>query len=266
MGTFLSLSKSTTSISLDISEIALLVFGVLLVVGLVGEYAESEKWKRYVKTFEMFVILGVAGELFADGGIFLFSSHLQTIAEQEIAEVTRRAGDAKDSAIKAADAATFAKAAADAAGIEAGKAQEQASRAEATVGRANNLATSAKSKADAISARLDTASQQLSQVEERVRVQGPRSKLLIDGEKEFVEALKRFKGQKVIMAACAPRQSPSQSGEEYTFELTLLNRLVEPRPRKRTGGRMDSADGRSVCVQGFWLEPGCLGYVQCARC
>jgi len=29
----------------------------------------------------MFVIIGVAGELWADGGIFLFSSHLQTTFE-----------------------------------------------------------------------------------------------------------------------------------------------------------------------------------------
>jgi hypothetical protein len=90
MGTFFSLSKSATSTALDISEIALLLFGVLLVVGLIGEYAKSERWKKYVRVFEMFVIIGVAGELLADGGIFLFSRHLQTIAALEIAHLTKR--------------------------------------------------------------------------------------------------------------------------------------------------------------------------------
>ncbi len=51
MGTLFSLSKSATSIALDISEIALLLFGILLVVGLIGEYAKSERWKRYARTF-----------------------------------------------------------------------------------------------------------------------------------------------------------------------------------------------------------------------
>jgi len=96
MGTLFSLSKSATSTALDISEVALLLFGILLVVGLIGEYAKSERWKKHVKTFEMLVIIGVAGELFADGGIFLFSGHLQTIADLEIAELTKEAGQAKE--------------------------------------------------------------------------------------------------------------------------------------------------------------------------
>jgi hypothetical protein len=41
-----------------------------------------------MKFFEMLVIIGVLGELIADGGIFLFSSNLQTIAKTEIASVS----------------------------------------------------------------------------------------------------------------------------------------------------------------------------------
>ena len=84
MGTLFALSKSATSTALDISEIALLLFGIVLTAGLIGEYAKSERWKKHVKIFEMLVIIGVAGELFADGGIFQFSRHLQTIAEQGV--------------------------------------------------------------------------------------------------------------------------------------------------------------------------------------
>ncbi len=120
MGILFAFSKSATSTALDLSEIALLLFGVLLVVGLVGEYANVDRWKKHVKVFEMFVIIGVAGELLADGGIFLFSRHLQTVADGEIANLTKEAGDAKKSAEGAADAASRAKSFADEASTVAG--------------------------------------------------------------------------------------------------------------------------------------------------
>jgi hypothetical protein len=58
---------------------------------LIGEYAKAEKWKKRIKLFELLVIVGVAGELFADGGIFLFSAHLQTISDREIAVIRDKA-------------------------------------------------------------------------------------------------------------------------------------------------------------------------------
>jgi hypothetical protein len=88
------LSKSETSTLLGISEIALLGFGVVLVIGLVGEVAKSDKWKKRVRLFEMLVIIGVAGELIADGGVFLFSRHLQTISEAEYSGLNKQAADA----------------------------------------------------------------------------------------------------------------------------------------------------------------------------
>ncbi|MBZ5542014.1 MAG: hypothetical protein LAN61_15975 [Acidobacteriia bacterium] len=103
MGVLTSLSKSTTSTWLGVSEILLLLFGVLLVIGLVGEYREN--LKRWVKVFEMFVIIGVAGELLADGGIFALSRHLETIANGEIAALTQQAAVANQHAAKANDRA-----------------------------------------------------------------------------------------------------------------------------------------------------------------
>lgn len=133
MGALLSLSKSASTAGLHVSEITLLLFGVLLVVGLIGEYAKSDRWKKHLKTFEMLVIIGVAGELFADGGVFLFSEHLQIIADQEITEATKEAGDAAQSAKTArdeADAATLASVeaqrTADTANVVSGKAQRKA--------------------------------------------------------------------------------------------------------------------------------------------
>jgi len=151
MGTLFSLSKSVTSIALDTSEIVLLLFGVLLTVGLIGEYAKSERWKRHVKTFEMLVIIGVAGELLADGGIFLFSSHLQTIADQEIADLTVTAGNARASAETAAKATDRAKASAD-------EAKQKADAA----GRA---ADTAKEKVEAVAKRAEEIDAGLAQTQ-----------------------------------------------------------------------------------------------------
>lgn len=129
MGALLSLSKPAISTLLEISEIVLLIFGALLVVGLIGESAKSERWKNHLRLFEMFVIIGVAGELLADGGIFLFSRRLQTIADLEITRLTREAGDAKTSADSAASASSRARASAEEANIAAGAAREKADSA-----------------------------------------------------------------------------------------------------------------------------------------
>jgi hypothetical protein len=101
MGTLLSLSKSVTVFWLGVSEWSLLVFGCILAWGLIGEYRidhnpppglkrPSLKRKRAKKLFESLVIIGVMGELFADGGIFIFSNHLQTISDGEVAQLNKQ--------------------------------------------------------------------------------------------------------------------------------------------------------------------------------
>jgi hypothetical protein len=191
------LSKSATSTALDASELALLLFGVLLVVGLIGEYAKSERWKKHVRAFEMFVILGVAGELLADGGIFLFSRHLQTIADLEIAALTQKAGDAKISA----DGAAFA-----------------ASRAKSSADEASIVADNVAKQADALTLRMGSASRKLGSLEEQLRVQGPRWRLLKDNKDAFIEALKPFAGQRVTVVSCGLMVAP----ESYNLEQNLL--------------------------------------------
>lgn len=124
IGTFLSLSKSATLTMLDVSEWALLIFGAILVAGLIIEY-HAEHASRWMKLGEMLVIVGVAGELLGDGGIFLFSRHLQMIADQEIADLTITAGNAKASAETAAKAADRANISANDAGVAAGQAQDK---------------------------------------------------------------------------------------------------------------------------------------------
>jgi hypothetical protein len=190
MGTLFSLSKSATSTALDTSEIALLLFGILLTIGLIGEYAKSERWKRYVRTFEMFVIIGVAGELLADGGIFLFSSHLQTIADQEIGELTKEAGDAKDSAkgaaVDAANAGASAKQAiadssmalaqakdaltnTEKAARSLGKAEKEANDAQAASFSALALAKGAREEADSFKKDIASAMTLAAEAESHLR-------------------------------------------------------------------------------------------------
>lgn len=106
MNAIFSLSKSGTSLALNFSEIVLLVFGAILVFGLVGEYHEA--WKKHLKLFEILVIVGVAGELLADGGIFLFSKHLQTLGDLEISSSYQRAAEANAVAQSARAAAETA--------------------------------------------------------------------------------------------------------------------------------------------------------------
>jgi hypothetical protein len=108
MGALTSLSKPVTLWALDASEVALLLFGLLLVVGLVGEGAKSDKWKARVRAFQLMVIYGVAGELIADGGIFLFSKHLQTISYAEVAKLNNEAGEARKLAGEAVERAANA--------------------------------------------------------------------------------------------------------------------------------------------------------------
>jgi|SRR5882724_8155779 len=89
----LFLSKSATALWLEASEWALLVFGVALVVGLIGEHKgiKSATWKAREHIFSMLVVIGVAGELIADGGIFAFSGRLQTISDRENSKLNERA-------------------------------------------------------------------------------------------------------------------------------------------------------------------------------
>ena len=197
MCTLFSLSKPGTSTALDISELLLLLFGLLLVAGLIGEYAESERWKKYVKIFEMFVIIGVAGELLADGGIFLFSSRLQQITELEIANLTVAAGNAKSSAEGAALAASKAKQSADEASL---------------------VASSVSKKADTLTGRLESASSKLGDLERDILAEGPRWRLLKNGEDTFVKALKGFAGQRVTVVICG-----QDDGERSQLEQMLLN-------------------------------------------
>lgn len=98
MGYLLSLSESQAALLFHASEIALLVFGILLAVGIAGEYRKplpselASEWtktrrlRRHEKAFKWLVIVGVTMESFSEAGIFVSSSRLQAIADEKIAQ------------------------------------------------------------------------------------------------------------------------------------------------------------------------------------
>jgi hypothetical protein len=239
--------KNGLEASRELWFVLLVISTVLVFIGVVLE--EAEGWmpylerllpvteitqyrliKRIAKIGWILIVVGVMGEGAFEVLVSRADSRLQQFNEATLNEARREAGDAAASAQTARNEADAAvKSAFDARTIANGARLESHTAAK-LAGKVGDKAEKVGEKAREISTRLDTASQQLAQVEERVRVQGPRSKLLINGQNAFVQALKQFKGQKVILVTCAPRQSPLQTDEEYDFELTLLNRLVEPRP------------------------------------
>jgi len=94
-----SLSRSATVSALHLSELVVLAFGLILVIGLIGEIptedrkGKSRTFRFLYRTFEIMVILGVSGELIGDGGIFVFSEHLQAISDHEVATLNKEAAD-----------------------------------------------------------------------------------------------------------------------------------------------------------------------------
>jgi hypothetical protein len=104
-----SLSESHTKWWLGTSEILLLVATVVLVVGLIGEWSDSESWKKrkLYKLAKLAVIIGVAGEFFGDAGIFETSARLQSIEEAKVSDANTRAADAIARAARVEQAASW---------------------------------------------------------------------------------------------------------------------------------------------------------------
>ncbi len=105
----MSLSKETTEVWLNASELLILLCGLVLAFGAAGEYLEDHEklprwmaWSRKPKlVFVWMVAISLVGEFVGDAGVFIFSGHLQTIADGEYAALNREAGTARRDAGKA---------------------------------------------------------------------------------------------------------------------------------------------------------------------
>jgi hypothetical protein len=81
-----TMSAADTESFSDVCIAIAVIGGALLIVGLIGEYFESEWWKKsaWYKLAKMAVIIGVLGELLADTAIFKASEREQQITNQSI--------------------------------------------------------------------------------------------------------------------------------------------------------------------------------------
>jgi hypothetical protein len=267
MGYFLSLSKSATITWLDTSEWLLLLFGIVLVVGIVGEIRLPD-WHHRLKTFEILVLVGVLGELAADGGIFFFSSHLQTISEAEKSAQDMDIANLGAKTALAQLAATIADARAKGFESQIADSNARVKTAEAQVASANAasreaVARVAEASAKAEGFRLDIAkaNENASNAQERaaklqlegeslrkeLSEQGSRSNLFSGQEQErFISRLRVFAGQKVQFRICFVAGGVYESREFFK----LLQLAV-----KKAGWSMVGSGNLGMACQttGIWV-------------
>lgn len=147
------------------------------------------------------ITLGILGELGVglrvasiNGTLRSKSAELRSKSDQLLAIVTLQAGEAGDSAKTA-----------------------------------HNEADAVGKEADAIQRRLDAASKQLTTVEQQVRIQGPRRRLLEDNKDKFLEALKPFAGQRVTVVRCGNViQAEHEQLEQYLLNLLGVSNAGRP--------------------------------------
>jgi hypothetical protein len=244
MGTVLLLSKSSATFWLHTSEAVLVVSGVLLFAGLIGE-KKVPWWHSRFRTFELLVIIGVAGELLGDGGVFVFSGDLQTIADTELARVTTDLGDTRTAANNAADAAKGAMGSAQLANDQAGIARQHAGE----IGKQASLLRRQTEKLTqenlAMESRLEKAGQEL-EAEKRKRVELAASML----DREFFDQsgaavrLVPFPPMSVIFEY-VDEHEPKNMAEQINF---IFKSLLHWSTWRRSVNEETIEDGVSISV------------------
>jgi hypothetical protein len=104
-----TLSEPDANWWLGASELTLVASAIVLTVGLIGEWPDSESWKKrwLYNAAKVAVVLGVVGELIGDAGIFETSARLAVLqhaaidhANTQVAAANERAGSAIERAAK----------------------------------------------------------------------------------------------------------------------------------------------------------------------
>jgi hypothetical protein len=130
--------------------------------------AETPDWRKlWAFAGWVLIVLGVMAEGYIEAKVNDADRDLQTFNDHLLADAIKQAGDAETSA-------------------------KGAALAEREV----------EKQADALKLRIDAASRQLGRLDEHIRVQGPRWKLLEDNKTAFIAALKPFVGQRITVVTC----------------------------------------------------------------
>ncbi|MHB8413731.1 MAG: hypothetical protein ACYDDI_17580 [Candidatus Acidiferrales bacterium] len=103
---------------------------------------------------------------------------------------------------------------------EAGDAKTSAEGAALAASRAKSSAGEVAKEVGALTARIGSASRQLDKLEQDMLAQGPRWRLLQNGEATFVKTLKPFAGQRVTIVTCA-----NDDTERFALEERLVSSL-----------------------------------------
>ena len=190
-----SLSKDATAAALDFSEWILLIFGLILCLGIVGEYVNKKWWTDRERLWQICVIVGVLGELLADGSIFLFSHRLQLLEGADIQQLNTKAAAALTDSN---DAIKKAKGAVD----ESSTAKDESEKAKTLAGQASALANGARRNVASLGSEVASVKSQ----------SGDLSVKLTDANRKADEELKariQLESQLINVEICsAPRILP----------------------------------------------------------
>jgi hypothetical protein len=205
MGTFLdSFSKSTVEACLHASEVLLLVSGLVLLIGIWGEYRKGEKWKRYLAAFQVMVLAGIGFELLADAGVFLFSESLQRLEGADIQALGEKARVASNKATEAFGMSVNAEDRSDKANSTSEGALDKSTKAESSSLSALDLAKGARQEADSFEKDLVSS-------KEQIALMSARYKLIQKGEAEFLAAVDLFPGQQIEFQECRALQTDNET-------------------------------------------------------
>ncbi len=166
-----SLSKSATETAVNIAELIIIVSGLLLAFGAIGEYLEEHhrlpRWMEWPKlVFIVLVVTSLIGEFLGDAGVFVFSRQLQKIEGTEISDLDKKAKGALDKAVTALGNANDAEGKAGDASTAAHQAKDVADKAKSAASNALHSARGARSELASVNKDLDAAQKRVADIHE----------------------------------------------------------------------------------------------------
>lgn len=176
---------------------------LILAVGILGEYAllpflEKKRWQKSAKIFfAVLVVAGIVGEYKFSSMIAQHADELQRLSDQEVARAAAQAVAANERSSKTDERSK----------------QLEASNKQLGIDLETEKQKTARFQKEADEARLA--------LENRVKLQGRRAKILDENKTFFVEHLKRFAPQPITVVECGAWGTPPP--EQFELEQHILN-------------------------------------------
>jgi len=239
----LSPSKSAVETSLNVAELIIIVSGLALAFGAIGEYLEEHsklpRWMGWPKlVFIILVVTSLIGEFLGDAGVFVFSRQLQKIEGAEISDLDVRAKGAVEDATTALRNADDAKRKAGDASTAASQAKGAADNAKTTASDAAGIARDARRELASVNEGVAAARKgvaelemELASVQHGLTLRLDREAVFVSKRGSFENAVKAFGGQKVDVRYAANLENPNNpyDPETYWFALQLHFSLLQAR-------------------------------------